>query len=376
MATLDLFNPPGNLPDLDEGGHRRWHHWLSCRIDEAILGPSPHRVSYDGSRPQFYNATRTPAGDDAKQAPVTWTAFPRRLHTLTNSDKERWELADSNRMHQDEYCEWSVTRNSENEITKVTFTCEGPEYWELLADYNPAKVLELYQTYVSADVIESDLFVDGVYAKVNKWNNFTNGGAMHLIQPNNTLGAEIELAAAATVRRVVDGRELTGADELIECSAYGVGDRHSDPHIGASVNELARELADITLTDPVGLYFDDLATDGWDTPDGSDPKSYWTYLRGDAHHPVRAVYEVPAEKDFTVSDITIGARPISTGAQIADFITIKLTATACRFGRSTAQPRTDCRVKDQAAISEEAVSGLSSSRTIATFTSRRTPSSI
>ncbi|WP_371592066.1 hypothetical protein [Streptomyces virginiae] len=369
MPTLDSYNPPGNLTDFDEGGRRRWHHWLSCRIDEAILGPSPHRVPYDGSRPQFYNATRTPTSDDAMHAPVTWTAFPRRLHKDTSSDKERWELADSSRGDQDEYCEWSVTRNPDNEITQVTFTCEGPEYWELLADYNPAKVLELYQTYVSPKVTEDDLFIDGVYNRRNQWNNSTTRGAMHLIQGSNTLGAEIELAAAATVRRRrIDGREYTGADELIECAGYGKGDRNSDPHIGESVNKLARDRADITLTDPVGLYFDDLATDGWGTPDDSDPKSCWTYLRGDADHPVRAVYEVPAEKGFTVSNITIGGLPITTGAQIADYITIKLTATACRFGKSTAQPRTDC----QPVTEEASASGPSSSPMVAAPSSRRT----
>jgi hypothetical protein len=88
----------------------------------------------------------------------------------------------------------------------------------------------------------------------------------------------------------------------------------------------------------VGLYFQDLATDGWATPDDSDPKTYWTYLRGDGEHPVRAVYEVPSDKDFTVGDITILGQPINFGAQITDFISIKLTAVACRFGKSTAEP--------------------------------------
>ncbi|MEW1914216.1 hypothetical protein AB0442_38350 [Kitasatospora sp. NPDC085895] len=92
----------------------------------------------------------------------------------------------------------------------------------------------------------------------------------------------------------------------------------------------------------VGLYFDDLATDGWSTPDGSDPKSYWRYLRGDDTHPVRAVYEVPADRGFTVGDVTVNGKPIRFGAQIADFITIKLTAVACRLGQSTTLPKSAC----------------------------------
>jgi hypothetical protein len=38
--------------------------------------------------------------------------------------------------------------------------------------------------------------------------------------------------------------------------------------------------------------------------------------------------EVPAEKGFTVSDITISGRKIEFGSQIADFITVKLTGAA------------------------------------------------
>ena len=42
---------------------------------------------------------------------------------------------------QDEYCEWSVTRNADGKITKVMFTTEGPEYWTYLAETQPETVL-------------------------------------------------------------------------------------------------------------------------------------------------------------------------------------------------------------------------------------------
>ena len=44
---------------------------------------------------------------------------------------------------QDEYCEWSVTRNAAGKITKVMFTSEGPEYWKYLARVQPDTVLEV-----------------------------------------------------------------------------------------------------------------------------------------------------------------------------------------------------------------------------------------
>jgi hypothetical protein len=65
-------------------------------------------------------------------------------------------------------------------------------------------------------------------------------------------------------------------------------------------------------------------------------------VRGDDGHPVRAVYEVPKELEFVVGDIVIDGNPIEFGAQIADFISIKAIAVACRFGQSTAAPMTAC----------------------------------
>lgn len=54
--------------------------------------------------------------------------------------------------------------------------------------------------------------------------------------------------------RHIKGKDLTSPQDLIKCSQYGVPDRNSDPHIGASVNALARLGAKLTLADPVGLY--------------------------------------------------------------------------------------------------------------------------
>ena len=64
----------------------------------------------------------------------SWNAFPRQVKSPSISDKQRWRRADADRNLQDEYCEWSVTRDPvTHKITRVTFTSEGPEYWETLA---------------------------------------------------------------------------------------------------------------------------------------------------------------------------------------------------------------------------------------------------
>jgi hypothetical protein len=228
-------------------------------------------------------------------------------------------------------------------ITRVTFTCEGPEYWQFLAETTPEVALDLYRQFVNPQVKLDDLFSDDQYNPRNKWNASTVEGAMHLIQINNSLSAEIELAAGSSVVREIDGKVLTGEQELIKCGKYGGAERHSDPHIGGQVNSLTRQKADVTLENPVGLYFSDLSTESFETQDDSDPKSFWTYVRGTEQKPVRAVYEVPADKGYTVSDVTIEGRPIRFGAQIADFVTIKLTGVATRFGQSTVAPMTGCR---------------------------------
>lgn len=342
---LERFDPPGLLDDFDDEEQRAaWSALISRLVDAAIEG-RPNLLLNDGPRLQFFNATQTEIQPDAAELPIFWTAFPRQVQAGSMSDRQRWRRADASRDLQDEYCEWSVTRDSlSNKIVRVTFTCEGPEYWEFLAETAPGRVLALYQELVGPQVRREDLFdEDGVYNPLNRWNNSTSRGVVHLIQRSNTLGAEIELAGGATVRRVIDGRELTTAQELIECGGYGAPGRHSDPHIGAEVNGLARQRADITLKNPVGLYFHDLSVSGWEAPDGSNPKDFWRFVRGRDGFFVRAVYEVPPELGFTVGDIRINGRPIEFGAQIADFITIQLIGVAHRFGQSTVEPMTGCR---------------------------------
>src|SRR5262249_26881166 len=156
-----------------------------------------------------------------------------------------WRRADSSRDRQDEYCEWSVFRDAATEkIVKVTFTSEGPEYWEFLAAVSPDRLGELYRPHVEpAGRREDPTFDRGGHQPPDRWNNSTDGGAMHLIQDANTLAAEIELAAAATIVRRRNGVLLTSERELIECGRYGETERFSDPHIGAEVNALARQKA-------------------------------------------------------------------------------------------------------------------------------------
>jgi len=294
MAPL-TFTPPGYLEDLDAAGRQAWHQLISDLMDRAKTGDPT--IPFNAPRPQFFNPAQIDIGPGAATEDVQWTAFPRVVALQSATDHQRWKKADSSREVQDEYCEWSVKRNAENKITTIVFTCEGPEYWRLLARHNPAKVLELYRTHVDPSVAHDDLFdSDGRYIARNRWNDSVSSGAMHLIQRNNTLGDEVEIAGAASiVRSKADGSLMTDTRELIECGQYGVIERNSDPVIGARVNYHARNRSDVTIADPVGVYFAGLDTQRWATPDGTDPGTFWRYTRGDRGRYVRAVLEVPAD---------------------------------------------------------------------------------
>lgn len=75
-----------------------------------------------------------------------------------------------------------------------------------------------------------------VYNPNNYWNTLsTTGSIAHLVQPNNTLSAQIDIAGQATViRKDKEGNEITDSDQLISCSEYGNPGRHSDPEVSAS----------------------------------------------------------------------------------------------------------------------------------------------
>jgi hypothetical protein len=333
---LEQIDPPANIDDFDDAQRQRWSQFLSDQIDANIR---------DFDLQQFYNPTRVATADDVQSKVIDWTAFPKNLQVAAPSDRARWRAADSSRHVQDEYCEWNVERDPNTDtITRVTFTSEGPEYWRFLANTNRDKLLQLYRKLVSPNVQLSDLLTfTGRYNPTNRWNSSTTGGnIVHLIHTNNTLGAFVNIGARATIVRMIGGNILTGELELIRCGRYGGEARHSDPHIGGEVNALARLKADITLANPMGLYIHGLFPAGWETPDGSDPLDYWTIVRGTPELGLRAVYEVPPEKNFTVGDILINGDPIEFGAQMTDFIKIKLVGLACRFGQSQAAPVTHC----------------------------------
>ena len=125
----------------------------------------------------------------------------------------------------------------------LTQTC-CEQYWQALASYQKDDAIQLMQS-LNAPLLdgtsEGDFFLMdpvtncSVYNPKNDWNYRTTGGSiMHLIHPSNTLGAEIDIAAQATViRKDDDGNVITDPQELIQCSKYGNPGRNSDPSVSS-----------------------------------------------------------------------------------------------------------------------------------------------
>jgi hypothetical protein len=189
-----------------------------------------------------------------------------------------------------------------------------------------ALLVELYRRRTGLQDIDlAELFTGfGTADERYDWyNRFNNRYAVHMQQPNNTLGAQVNIAARAAILRQQGGAILTDALRLIHCGRYGGEERQSDPAIGSGVNSIARENRFLTFEDPVGLYMTGLNTTGWTTPDGTDAQFFWT-VKGGVADPdsnkamiVRAEYAVPPGKGYTVSQTKIGGESIRFGGEIA-----------------------------------------------------------
>jgi hypothetical protein len=311
MAVLPRFSTPGKIEDADPDG------WSA--VVAEVFG-------LFGGFSQFYDPTDVDTPSEAEIASVIWPAFPASLRG--GGPLERMEIADSFRGPQDEYCEWALEKNEDDKITRVTFTTEVPEYFEHLFATDRGGLLAFYRDLIDARVESGDLEQGGRYLRRNKWNGSTIGRPAHLISRSNNLQAAVQLAAEATVLRERDGTPVTNRQDLVACGGLGEPLRNSDPQIASTVNNAAANGAEVTLSDPIGLYIDGLMTGGMEAPDGEDPGSFWKTERGDERHTLRAAYEVPQEEDrsYVVGDITIDGRPIRFGGQLAIRVRVRLDA--------------------------------------------------
>lgn len=221
-----------------------------------------------------------------------------------------------------------------------------------------------------------------VYNPLNKWNSgpvsvrtgdssqFT-GGVMHLTSTPNTLQTELGLAGASTVQYQPPSGTIN-EQTLICCGMYGQAYRHSDPHIGLTVNQVVGGAVTggtaqtVCLADPVGLYLQPpSATFSFGTgidptklPSGADASDVYQVLRGSATvtDPVtnaafpggmilHAIVQIPSAwlavyPAMTLADILINNQPITWAGQVAEQFKVGLFARP--LAASSAPPNADC----------------------------------
>jgi hypothetical protein len=387
------FRTPAGIQDFTENPGKQkamnefWSNNLDGFTQQGMLN-NPWNSTNTPETTNYYNPIdNNPASQTAS---IKWGAFPGRLgYNFPNATQEQLdEMADMGNMSgqitnspcsndgqqvayfpygprgwQDEYCEWSVTRNTKNQITRIDFTCENPEYWNTLWQIDPNKVLELYQNILGKPQITlADLSLPNVtnpitnqpvYNPLNKWNSGTvsddtKGGAIHLTSTPNTLQTEIGLATTSTVQRF--NPPTTPSDDtlwpssqyndLICVGVFGQRFRNSDPNIGGNVNNFVTSANMVTLANPPGLYIQMPDFSNYKTPDGTDASSFWTIARGSqtlkdengnllpGNFILHAVFEVPESKGYTVSDITISNQSIDWASQIASTFKMQIVASA------------------------------------------------
>ena len=381
MPKLSRFDPPAFLDDFDRiAGHREgWDRYISSIFEGAIA-----RVERQGGprdSVQFYDETQTASEKPITDRAVQWLGFPQTLvarfgrsRALRMADEPAPDpqVGDAVSRQQDEYLEWHVSREA-GRITRVTFTCEGPEYWQSIAggpsiydaqgrspaDFGAAGdrevLVDLYRELLGTDEVQpEDLFFPDDGQTYNPWNVWnTQRGIVHLQQINNTLGAEITIGADGTVLRDKGG-PVTDATRLICCGGFGGPERASDPHLGAAVNAFARQGFAITLRNPVGIHMEGIDDSAFTKPgaDGTRERAphYFKVVRprptdANAGLAVRAVYEVPDGElgpdgeQLTVSDLQIGGVPITSGGQLAEKVTMQFFARVCREGAFQNEPQ-------------------------------------
>lgn len=330
-----LMNIPGNISsELDEAGLEAWSRELSkdfaVEIAQTRSVPNP-----DQGRAWFFDAVNDGL-DNTVTKDIGWTAYPRK------AKKSQWALVDDKRDLQEEYCEWEVARQG-GRVVRITFTTETPEYYEFLWNYDKPQLLALYHQYVSTGVRLEDLAgTQSGYNARNAWNwpGQSRGALMHMGQPNNTLRAAMNLAAQATWPLVDEqGLDITSEQALIRALRFGDPARHSDPHIGAQINELVRTGHEVSFADPVGLYIDEIDLPGFDIPGGVSATQLMRVTRGQDGFNLRVVFEAPAGAGFVLHDITIDGRPLRFGSQIAERIKVRVRGAARKAPQSAPKLR-------------------------------------
>ncbi len=301
--ALTRFATPEGIDDLP-GDSRLAAAW------QELLGRLAGTRSAVSGPGAYVDPSELPVRDPVART-HTWTGFPRPLLVGHRDDRAAAFAAGEDRDAQVEYLEWHTERVG-GVVSRVTFVTETPEYWALLARLAPERVLELYQELVSPEVSRKDLFPwDGTrYEPRNRWN--TTHGAVHYVSKINSM---FDLLGVSQER--AEGRVRDGYDALPYSRRTA-----ADARLNLDIWAASRQRARVATANPPGitiLHWDD---SGWAKPDGTPVGDYWRVVRGLPGAALRLVYEVPAAEGFRVGDVRVGGRPVTTGGQLAEHVTV------------------------------------------------------
>jgi len=365
------YDPPATQNDFigDPKEDELLQKW-SDLIGSYFKGEIDNLRNVLGQEPLFFSEVDRPLDSSTPTATVPWNGFPRNIQLRVNFDRANQfqeaeirgqvpigftdrtlsQTIEQPYRQQDEYLEWVPIKRS-GRVVKYAFTAEGPEYWEFLAENNRDAVLALYKTFTGRDVDWSEISWDrdvwgrnrsGNPIKIYKIGDYNPYNAVnleecaaHLTHPANTLGAEIDLAAKATVQRAdINGNLVSERRRLACCSNFGDPNRNSDPEIGRQVNLSVRGGVSLTLANPVGLYIQRFDSGRIADKDGNAIPDWWQVVRGKDGRVLRAVFGPPETSQLTLEDVRIVANneTLDFGGQLAELITMVIYARAINVG--------------------------------------------
>jgi len=250
---------------------------------------------------------------------VDWHAFP---ITAQATD----QAIDSNRFdHQDEYVEWNAERQ-QNQLVRVTFTTEFPEYFEAFAEVGFNDLVVAIQDVIpGANPTIEEVFGPGFNPAAsspigraqtfrnrlteNPWNNGTKG-ILCLTQQFNTLGALFNLLVECGVLKAQGTPENTCS--LVAATGACGPNRSSDPAVCAEAQRAVRGNLGFTLRDPAGVRIVTLEG-SWkmnntdiDINDPTQNQGIWVVSRNGRRG---ALTITPG--------LTLDGQPLVTGAQVS-----------------------------------------------------------
>jgi len=354
---------PGDLDALGPDGLEAWNARLGdefARVSELLEKAPCLRQEPD---PQ----TQAVAATD-------WTGLPARVVSCLGR-RRALELLDwrgpsgdeGRRALQHEYVEWRVVDDREGP-RRIELTTELPEYWEVLAAYQPAQALELVAEFAQ----QADVPTAAVYGPCDPFAKDTTPSARAaafratmvdgfspyntgreaitcLVHKTNRLDAVVTLATAAAGCGIVDDegwRRSVTCNEAIPLLADAAEDgRGSDPLLVERIARLAFEGRSIAFDDPLGIYIAAAEHSRLRTRDGEViPPDWFTFGRGIAASESedgiarfqRATLEVPEDAGFGLTALTDIAteEPIRFGGQIAELLQLVLLLRAGKENRA------------------------------------------